>query len=107
MIIQTSLLMIIQKVVLRILQKPFIFKMQKQFFIKCHSKQQAELKLVMTIIQQIIKKSTDLDDQIHKDDVFLDEKLYQKKEAILNSLQVVLFQLRYIPQDFNSYYQFQ
>ncbi|CAD8189326.1 unnamed protein product [Paramecium pentaurelia] len=52
---------------------------------------QAELKQVMTIIQKMIKKSTDLDDQIHKDDVFLDEKLYQKKEAILNSFQVVLF----------------
>ncbi|CAD8114389.1 unnamed protein product [Paramecium sonneborni] len=50
----------------------------------------AELKQIKAVTQQLIQKQTDFVDQINSNDIFLDEQLYQKKEAILNSLQVLL-----------------
>ncbi|CAD8201718.1 unnamed protein product [Paramecium pentaurelia] len=50
---------------------------------------QAELKQIIGVVQKMIIKSTNFDVQINQDVVFLDERLYQKKDAILDSLLVM------------------
>ncbi|CAK58841.1 unnamed protein product (macronuclear) [Paramecium tetraurelia] len=50
---------------------------------------QAELLQITTLTQSLITKLTDINDQISFNDVFLDEKLYQGKIAVLDSLIVV------------------
>ncbi|CAK76763.1 unnamed protein product, partial (macronuclear) [Paramecium tetraurelia] len=50
-----------------------------------------ELKQIMSITQKMIKKLADFNEQILQKDVFLDEKLYQKKQAIINSLSAILY----------------
>ncbi|CAK80488.1 unnamed protein product (macronuclear) [Paramecium tetraurelia] len=50
---------------------------------------QAELKQIMSVAQKMIKKSADYNDQILQNEVFLDEKIYQKRVAIIDSLSVI------------------
>ncbi|CAK63126.1 unnamed protein product (macronuclear) [Paramecium tetraurelia] len=47
---------------------------------------QADLQYIMDTVQKMIKKLTDIKDQINKNDLFLNEKLYQSKVATLESL---------------------